>query len=35
MINLSIALTPGDGDKLVAAVEEFMDARASLFEGVK
>jgi glutamate-1-semialdehyde 2,1-aminomutase len=35
MINLSIALTEGDGDKLVAAVEEFMDARRSLFENVR
>jgi glutamate-1-semialdehyde 2,1-aminomutase len=32
MINLSIALDAADGDKLVAAVEEFLDTRAPLFE---
>src|SRR5436853_371221 len=33
MMALSIALDDADGDKLVAAVEEFADTRAPLFEG--
>jgi glutamate-1-semialdehyde 2,1-aminomutase len=33
MMALSIALEEADGDKLVAAVEEFVETRAPLFEG--
>jgi glutamate-1-semialdehyde 2,1-aminomutase len=33
MMTLSIALEEADGDKLVAAVEEFVETRAPLFEG--
>jgi glutamate-1-semialdehyde 2,1-aminomutase len=34
MMALSIALDQADGDRLVAAVEEFADSRAPLFRGV-
>jgi glutamate-1-semialdehyde 2,1-aminomutase len=33
MMALSIALAPADADRLVAAVEDFCDTRAPLFEG--
>ena len=33
MMALSIALDQADADKLVAAVEDFCDTRAPLFEG--
>ncbi len=33
MMALSIALDQADADQLVAAVEDFCDTRASLFEG--
>ena len=35
MMALSIALDEADGDKLVAAVEEFAETRAPLFEGMQ
>jgi glutamate-1-semialdehyde 2,1-aminomutase len=35
MMALSIALDDNDADKLVAAVEEFAETRASLFEGAR
>jgi glutamate-1-semialdehyde 2,1-aminomutase len=34
MINLSIAITPADADRLVEAVDDFLDSRATLFEGL-
>ena len=33
MMALSVALEPADADKLVTAVEDFSDTRASLFDG--
>jgi glutamate-1-semialdehyde 2,1-aminomutase len=35
MMALSIALDDKDADKLAAAVEDFADTRAPLFEGVR
>ena len=35
MMALSIALDDADTDKLIAAVEEFADTRARLFEGAQ